>query len=661
MKGIEIKDLNKFVVPSNIKLSDDGKVFLYTKTRIDEKSEYKSELILNRDNKDIVLFSRAKINDYYFLDNNTVLFSAVFDEDKKRLEDGEIFTSFYKVSLLGGEPVKAFEVNLSVSDVIFLDNDNYIFVSEIDLRSKDIYKLKGEKLKKEFKKLKDEEDYEVIEESPFFSNGSGFVESLRNTLFKYNLKSKTLAKLIDDDYFSVSSYKLLNSKLYLSGVSYKTKMPMFEKIYELNIETKELKEISEEYLVFDLLELNNKLVSLMTKGEKYGPSCENPIFYEYDGKKFKVINDEDLSISTVLGDVEHGRKRLIKDINNSIYFISLDKTNAHLKRLNSNFEIVELVSKDGAVCDFDVSLSGRIIFSGFYDLKLEEIFELKNNRIKRLSSLNTKVLNGKYVSEPEYISTKVREEVIDGFVMKPINFDSTKKYPMILDIHGGPKCAYGKVFFHEMQVWASKGYFVIYCNPHGSDGYGNEFSSLNLRWGEIDYECIMSFLDNVLANYPNIDKDRLGCTGGSYGGYMSNWILGHTDRFKAIATQRSISNWNTMYAISDIPPVACDETCDKNPYSLEGMKQMFDVSPLKYVLNAKTPILFIHSDEDHRCPISEAYQLYTALVYLNVPTKLVVFHGENHELSRGGKPKHRERRLNEITNWFEKYLKDNDK
>jgi acylaminoacyl-peptidase len=108
-----------------------------------------------------------------------------------------------------------------------------------------------------------------------------------------------------------------------------------------------------------------------------------------------------------------------------------------------------------------------------------------------------------------------------------------------------------------------------------------------------------------------------------------------------------------MYGVGDIPPIACDETCNTHPYSEEGFRQMWDVSPLKYVRNAKTPTLFIHSDEDHRCPIEEGYQLYTALIYQGVEARMVVFHGENHELSRTGKPKHRLRRLKEITGWFD--------
>ncbi|MBR4484111.1 MAG: S9 family peptidase [Erysipelotrichaceae bacterium] len=239
--------------------------------------------------------------------------------------------------------------------------------------------------------------------------------------------------------------------------------------------------------------------------------------------------------------------------------------------------------------------------------------------------------------------------------LKPIDYDPKKKYPAILDIHGGPRCAYGPIYMHEMQMWASEGYFVFFCNPRGSDGRGNAFGDLRRKFGTIDYEDLMDFTDLVLESYPQIDKDRVGVTGGSYGGYMTNWIVGHTDRFKAAATQRSISNWITEVTISDYGIDFPIEMEFENVRACE--KELWDISPLKYVNNVKTPILFIHSSEDYRCTLPEAVQFYTPIKINGVDTKLVIFKGENHELSRNGKPLYRLKRLDEITDWLNKYLK----
>ena len=235
-----------------------------------------------------------------------------------------------------------------------------------------------------------------------------------------------------------------------------------------------------------------------------------------------------------------------------------------------------------------------------------------------------------------------------------MDFVPGKKYPVILDIHGGPKTVSGPVFYHEMQHWAGKGYFVIFCNPTGSDGRG-EFMDIRGKYGTVDFEDIMAFCDAALAQYPEMDADNCFETGGSYGGFMTNWIIGHTDRFRACASQRSISNWISFYGVSDIGVVFAEDQCAATVWP--DPEKMWWHSPLKYADQVKTPTLFIHSFEDYRCPIDQGYQMYTALVAHGVETKMVCFKGENHELSRSGKPRHRIRRLKEITEWFDVHQK----
>ena len=206
-----------------------------------------------------------------------------------------------------------------------------------------------------------------------------------------------------------------------------------------------------------------------------------------------------------------------------------------------------------------------------------------------------------------------------------------------------------------MQGCANVGYFVFVRNPRGGDGRGNEFADIRGRYGKEDYSDLMKFTDVVLKKYPQIDVNKVGVTGGSYGGFMTNWIIGHTDRFAAAASQRSISNWISMAYISDIGYYFAEDQVASTPWT--DMDLMWEQSPLKYADKVKTPTLFIHSDEDYRCPIAEGWQMFSALKYHGVEARLCMFKGENHELSRGGKPLHRQRRLDEITDWFEKYLK----
>lgn len=239
--------------------------------------------------------------------------------------------------------------------------------------------------------------------------------------------------------------------------------------------------------------------------------------------------------------------------------------------------------------------------------------------------------------------------------MPPANRIKGKKYPTILDIHGGPKSAYGTSFFHEMQYWANQGYAVIFTNPTGSSGRGSEFSRLKGKFGEDDYYDLIDFTDAAIKQIDFINADKLGVTGGSYGGIMTNWIIGHTERFKAAVSQRSISNWTSFFTLSDIGYSYGEGYTGTNPW--KDYEELWKRSPLAYANKVKTPTLFIHSEEDYRCPLPEGLQMFSALQSYGVPSRIVIFKGENHELSRNGRPINRIKRLSEITEWFNKYLK----
>ncbi len=207
-----------------------------------------------------------------------------------------------------------------------------------------------------------------------------------------------------------------------------------------------------------------------------------------------------------------------------------------------------------------------------------------------------------------------------------------------------------------MQVLANAGYFVFLTNLHGSEGQGDEYADLRGRYGQVDYDDLMTFVDAVLQQYPDVDPERLGVTGGSYGGFMTNWVVGHTHRFKAAVSERSIATWSSMM-ISDIGPEFVTDQMATSLTQADGMKAFWHHSPLAYVNNMQTPTLFLHSDHDFRCPIPEGYQMFQALKLKGVPTRMVVFHGSNHDLSRDGRPDQRAKRLNEVLAWFNHYLK----
>ncbi|MBQ4093842.1 MAG: S9 family peptidase [Oscillospiraceae bacterium] len=287
-----------------------------------------------------------------------------------------------------------------------------------------------------------------------------------------------------------------------------------------------------------------------------------------------------------------------------------------------------------------------------YENKLAELYLCG----EQVTDFNGEWLASHSAVTPEYHSFTATDGFeIHGFAMKPAGYEAGKKYPAILHIHGGPRTVFGSVFHHEMQVWANAGYFVFYCNPRGSDGRGNEFGDINGKYGTVDYENIMQFTDEMLQKYPDVDRFRVGVTGGSYGGFMTNWIIGHTGRFAAAASQRSISNWIAFEHTSDIGPFFTPN--NQATTTREDVDKMWWHSPLKYADNCTTPTLFIHSDSDYRCWMVEGLSMFTALKMHGCEARMCLFKGETHELSRSGKPQNRIRRMEEILGWMDKYLK----
>lgn len=240
---------------------------------------------------------------------------------------------------------------------------------------------------------------------------------------------------------------------------------------------------------------------------------------------------------------------------------------------------------------------------------------------------------------------------IQGWYLAPITEE--KQHPAILYVHGGPQVAYGESFFHEMQALAQAGYGIIMLNPRGGSSYSQEFVAAILgEYGHHDYDDLMLGVDYVLAQHPEIDQDRLFVAGGSYGGFMTNWIVGHTDRFKAAVSQRSISNWISFYGVSDIGMFFVEYQLQRDLSDVEGL---WKLSPLAYAQNVKTPIRFLHGQSDLRCPQEQAEQMYIAMKKHGVETDLILYPQSSHGLSREGLPNLRMERLNHVKEWFDRY------
>jgi dipeptidyl aminopeptidase/acylaminoacyl peptidase len=245
---------------------------------------------------------------------------------------------------------------------------------------------------------------------------------------------------------------------------------------------------------------------------------------------------------------------------------------------------------------------------------------------------------------------------LQGWVLKPPGFDPSQKYPSILEIHGGPMGQYGNFFMHEFYFLAAQGYVVYFSNPRGGQGYGEAHTkAIYGNWGDADYADLMAWADLIKAK-SYIDPKRMGVTGGSYGGYMTLWVIGHTQQFQAAAAQRVVSNFISMWGSSDMNWRFTALVGDAAP--VDDIETAWAHSPVKYLPNATTPTLIIHSEEDHRCPIEQGEQAFVTLkVKAGVDAEMVRFPGEPHGLSRTGRTDRRIARLNHILRWMDKYLK----
>ena len=275
--------------------------------------------------------------------------------------------------------------------------------------------------------------------------------------------------------------------------------------------------------------------------------------------------------------------------------------------------------------------------------------------LRTITDVNGELLRSRNIVTPERIEfTGADGWKIEGWLLKPRGFDPAKKWPLVLEVHGGPHGAYGHGFFHEFQVLAGRGYAVLYTNPRGSHAYGERFSTACVGdWGGKDYEDLMAGVDHALG-LGWVDPKRVYVTGGSYGGFMTNWIIGHTDRFRAAATQRSISNNVSAFGVSDIGWHFWEyEMGDASPW--QDPAKLVERSPLTYAGRVKTPLLILHAERDLRCPIEQAEQFFTALRLHGVETQFVRFPDDNHDLTRGGKPRNRVEHCRRIADWFDSH------
>ena len=345
---------------------------------------------------------------------------------------------------------------------------------------------------------------------------------------------------------------------------------------------------------------------------------------------------------------------------NTLRFSSQIRGNSHLFEVSrTGGEIRQVTEGERRLSNFSTTDNGRLMaYTATNAVTPAEVFVSRadGSREVQLTRFNEEWMANRVINPAEEILWTVDDGTeIQGWVIKPVGYEEGKSYPLVMKIHGGPHSYYGNTWFQAFHTLSASGMFVFYPNPRGSSSYGHDFMyATKEQWGFLDEEDFLTGLDAVLEKYPDIDEDRVGVSGGSYGGYMTNWLTARfPDKWKAAVTSRSISNWFSWYGSSDAQGLTEFEF---GGYPWERQELYWDLSPLKYVEDVTAPTLIIHSEEDWRTPITDGEQWYIALKKMQVPVEFVRYPRSSHGLSRTGEPWLLVDRLERKRSWFEHWL-----
>jgi dipeptidyl aminopeptidase/acylaminoacyl peptidase len=318
-----------------------------------------------------------------------------------------------------------------------------------------------------------------------------------------------------------------------------------------------------------------------------------------------------------------------------------------------------LVGGEQTIGLYDVC-AGRLVYTSSTHTQPMELFEGVEQR--RLTAVTDSFTGGRELAAAERFTAVSKDGTeVDAWLVRPTGFEEGERYPVLLSVHGGPFTQYGTGFFDEFQVYAGGGYAVLFSNPRGGSGRSEAWGrairgpidGAGPGWGTVDYEDVMGVVDAALERFDFLDPERMGVLGGSYGGFMTSWIVGHTNRFKAALSERAVNHLVSAFGSSDIFWIF--ERHFGGPI-YEHVDESLRMSPTTYARQIETPLLIVHSEQDLRCDVEQGEHLFILLRLLGKEAEMLRFPKESHELSRSGSPLHRVQRFEAILEWFGRYL-----
>jgi dipeptidyl aminopeptidase/acylaminoacyl peptidase len=668
-------DVTKFVWSADPQVSSDGKTVAFVRVDPNEKKdEYETSIwIAATDGKTPPRRFTAGPRDTaprFSPDGTLLAFVRVADRDGKR-QPAQIFL----IPMSGGEPKAITDLPKGAGAATFSpDGKTIVFTSTTT--DEDVKLAKNPP-----KDPPKESDVRVINRAVYRSNGGGFNDATRKAqIYAVSLSdgSSTDPKRLTNDAFGVSAptFSADGSTLYYRALHvketyYEDSRSQIWAVPASGGESKLVLDFEGGMGSFDFSPDGKRLAFTGTKNMKPTRSFDQSDLFMVDvtggafGAPKNLTTGYDFEIGGgVGGDQSPPRGGSAGGLiwsadGNSIIIKVGEQGRANLKRIDSRTGAVSaLTTGDQDVMQYGASADAKTLvalISNTVVLGELNTVDVATGKATRLTTFNDELFKGLDLTPAEDVwYTSFDGKKIHTLVQKPPHFDPSKKYPLILNIHGGPHSAYGHTFFHEMQWMAAKGYIVLYPNPRGSTTYGQDFANIiqHNYPGDDSKDLLIGVDEMVKRGWA--DPAKLAVTGGSGGGVLTNWIITHDQRFKAAASQRSIADWAGFWYTADF--VLFQPTWFKAaPW--QDPKDFAARSAITFVGNVKTPLMLIEGEDDLRTPPSDGgEQMFRALKYMKIDTVMVRFPGETHELSRSGKLSHRVERLRHIVGWFDKYL-----
>jgi len=491
----------------------------------------------------------------------------------------------------------------------------------------------------------------ISAEYPIYHNDVGLTADMRNALFSYDADSGLIRRMTKE-YFSIRLCAV-NEELGVAAVvgeQYANTPGICDEIRLISMAdgSERLLLPGGRWCVQNIAFWQGDIIFVGTDSAGTAPNCSKLVRLAVSDGSLTILSDEDLCYgSTIVCDVRFGGGQNFVAYGDRLYAVFTRDERSVLMQFSCQEGWQMLCDQLQSVDMFAVN-AHRVVCTGLSNGQRPELYELSSGNIQQRSRFHP-LFSG---PETEPFSVMVGGREIRGFVLPPAHMEAGRKYPAILDIHGGPRMAFGPVAGHDQRMLSQAGCFVLCCNPTGSDGRGSTFYELDAEWGKEVLE-LLAFMRSAVDKYP-IDPGRIGLLGGSYGGYLVNCLISSGEPFAAAVCERGISFLPWQELLGDLPEAYRIKQFRRfgppTPDTYRG------VSPLCNAMEVTTPTLFIQADADYRCPLIHGAAMFHCMQKKGIPSRTIVFHKENHGVNRTGSPKKRIKRWYEILRWFEQYL-----